>query len=120
MLNYMLEECKTENENNLIKDILTYITHKNNIIKNKPNIKSDIQQRLSKIDNYMYKRPWNKLAPIHKKQKINEYIQNYLFNAPADNLETILKRVESNLDRGTDNIASIWVKTSMGKAVRLG
>ena len=38
----------------------------------------------------------------------------------ADNLETILKRVESNLDRGTDNIASVWVKTSMGKAVRLG
>ena len=38
----------------------------------------------------------------------------------ADNLETILKRVESNLDRGTDNIASIWVKTTMGRAVRLG
>ena len=38
----------------------------------------------------------------------------------ADNLETLLKRVESNLDRGTDNIASVWVKTSMGKAVRLG
>ncbi len=38
----------------------------------------------------------------------------------AENLETILKRVESNLDRGTDNIASIWVKTTMGKAVRLG
>ncbi len=38
----------------------------------------------------------------------------------ADNLETILKRVESNLDRGNDNIASIWVKTTMGRAVRLG
>ena len=38
----------------------------------------------------------------------------------AENLETILKRVESNLDRGTDNIAAIWVKTTMGKAVRLG
>ena len=38
----------------------------------------------------------------------------------AENLETILKRVESNLDRGADNIASIWVKTTMGKAVRLG
>ena len=38
----------------------------------------------------------------------------------AENLETILKRVESNLDRGTVNIASIWVKTTMGKAVRLG
>ena len=31
----------------------------------------------------------------------------------AENLETILKRVESNLDRGTDNIASIWVKTTV-------
>jgi large subunit ribosomal protein L1 len=38
----------------------------------------------------------------------------------ADNLETILKRVESNLDRGNENIASIWVKTTMGKAVKLG
>ena len=38
----------------------------------------------------------------------------------AENLETILKRVESNLDMGSDNIASIWVKTTMGKAVRLG
>ena len=37
----------------------------------------------------------------------------------AENLETILKRVESNLDRGTDNIASIWVKTTMGKAIKL-
>ena len=38
----------------------------------------------------------------------------------AENLETILKRVESNLYRGSDNIASICVKTTMGKAVRLG
>ena len=37
----------------------------------------------------------------------------------ADNLETILKRVESSLDRGYDNIASVWVKTTMGKSVRL-
>jgi len=37
----------------------------------------------------------------------------------AENLETIIKRVESSLDRGSDNIASIWVKTTMGKAVKL-
>ena len=37
----------------------------------------------------------------------------------AENLETILKRVESSLDRGYDNIASVWVKTTMGKSVRL-
>ncbi len=37
----------------------------------------------------------------------------------AENLETVLKRVESHLDRGDQNIASVWVKTTMGKAVRL-
>lgn len=105
MLNYMLEDCKTEDEINLINDILTYIKHKNNIIKNKPNIKSDIQQRLSKIDNYMYKKPWNKLAPIHKKQKIKEYIQNYLFNAPEDNLEKIKKKIMNDLEKKKLNSA---------------
>jgi len=40
-------------------------------------------------------------------------------NQLAENLETIIKRVESSLDRGSDNIASIWVKTTMGRAVRL-
>ena len=38
----------------------------------------------------------------------------------AENMETVMKRIESNLDRGSDNIASVWVKTTMGKAVRLG
>ena len=37
----------------------------------------------------------------------------------AENLETVLKRVESHLDRGDQNIASVWVKTTMGKAVRV-
>ncbi len=37
----------------------------------------------------------------------------------AENLETVLKRVESHLDRGDQNIASVWVKTTMGKAVRI-
>ena len=37
----------------------------------------------------------------------------------VENLETVLKRVESHLDRGDQNIASVWVKTTMGKAVRI-
>ena len=37
----------------------------------------------------------------------------------AENLESVLKRVESHLDRGDQNIASVWVKTTMGKAVRV-
>lgn len=37
----------------------------------------------------------------------------------ADNLETVLKRIESKLERGRNNIASVYVKTTMGPAVRV-
>lgn len=37
----------------------------------------------------------------------------------ADNIETILKRVESKLERGKMNIGSVYVKTTMGPAERL-
>ena len=64
------------------------------------------------------------LVPVRSKDRPTFHVPFGNVSMPqeqlADNLETILKRVESNLDRGTDNIASIWVKTTMGKAVRLG
>jgi large subunit ribosomal protein L1 len=37
----------------------------------------------------------------------------------ATNIEAVLSTVESKLDNGTQNIASIYVKTTMGPAVRL-
>lgn len=37
----------------------------------------------------------------------------------ADNIETVLKRVEARLEKGRSNIASSWVKTTMGPAERL-
>ena len=37
----------------------------------------------------------------------------------ADNIEAVLKRVESKLERGRMNIKSAYVKTTMGPAVRL-
>ena len=64
------------------------------------------------------------LVPVRSKDRPTFHVPFGNVSMPqeqlAENLETILKRVESNLDRGTDNIASIWVKTTMGKAVRLG
>ena len=64
------------------------------------------------------------LVPVRSKDRPTFHVPFGNVSMPqeqlADNLETILKRVESNLDRGTDNIASIWVITAMGKAVRLG
>jgi len=37
----------------------------------------------------------------------------------ADNLEVILKRLESKLERGKLNIHSIYIKTTMGPAVKI-
>lgn len=37
----------------------------------------------------------------------------------AENVETILKRVEAKLPRGRFNIGSVYVKTTMGPAVRM-
>lgn len=37
----------------------------------------------------------------------------------AENLETVLRRITARLERGRFNIASVYVKTSMGPAVRV-
>jgi len=37
----------------------------------------------------------------------------------ADNLEAVLKRIEAKLERGRQNIASAYIKTTMGPAVRI-
>ena len=37
----------------------------------------------------------------------------------AENIEAVVKRVESVLDQGPMNVRSVFVKTTMGPAVRL-
>ena len=63
------------------------------------------------------------LVPVRSKNRPTFHVPIGNVSMPqeqlAENLETIIKRVESSLDRGSDNIASIWVKTTMGKAVKL-
>ena len=63
------------------------------------------------------------LVPVRSKDRPTFHVPIGNVSMPqeqlAENLDTIIKRVESSLDRGSDNIASIWVKTTMGRAVRL-
>jgi len=37
----------------------------------------------------------------------------------ADNIEALLNTIESKLENGSQNIASVYIKTTMGPAVRL-
>jgi large subunit ribosomal protein L1 len=46
-----------------------------------------------------------------KEEMINEHI--------AENIDVIIKRLESKLERGKMNIGSLHVKTTMGPSVRI-
>jgi large subunit ribosomal protein L1 len=37
----------------------------------------------------------------------------------AENIEAVLKRIESKMERGEANIASVYVKATMGEAIRI-
>jgi large subunit ribosomal protein L1 len=37
----------------------------------------------------------------------------------AENIDAIIKRLESKLERGRMNISSVYVKTTMGPSVRI-
>jgi len=97
MLSNMIEDCKSDNEKNNIEDILTYITHKNLQIKSKNKVNSDIHERLSKIDEYLFKRPWNRLELIHKEKKMEEYFEKYLFECSEDNMNEIKEKIMNDL-----------------------
>ena len=86
MLQFMKEDCQSENDLKLINDLITYKYHKNNPVKQDKIIKSNYKEKISKIDKYLYNKPWKKLEQIHKKNKLIEYCDNHLFNAPEDNL----------------------------------
>lgn len=107
MLKCMVEDCKNEDKLSFIKDIICYLEHKNKDIKNKKEIKSDIKERLSKMDEYLYRRPWSRLSEIHKKIKLEEYINNYLFNAPKDNIELIKSSLMNDLKNKKLNSAKV-------------
>lgn len=107
MLESMIEDCKNEDRLMNIKDILCYIVHNNMNTKKKKQVKSNISERLSKIDEYLFRRPWNRLDEVHKKIKINEYIENYLFNAPEENIEQIKNQLMKDLKNKKLNSAKV-------------
>jgi hypothetical protein len=93
MLNNMLEDCKSEDKINLINDVITYIRHKNIKVEVKEN---KVEKKKFMVDDYLLKRPWNKLSQIHKEKKLEEYIQNYLFKTTEENLVDIRQKIMSD------------------------
>jgi sugar lactone lactonase YvrE len=58
------------------------------------------------VDQYVYNKPWNKLAPIHKIIKLREYVNNLLIHNDADRDELVKQLTdyvyEKKLTRSND------------------
>ena len=99
MFKNMEEDCKSDDNSAFIKDFISYLENKEKNIKSKnKNISSDLNERLSKNDNLMFKKHWNKLLPQHKKQKLNEYLLNYLFDTSKENLNSIKIEIDKDFE----------------------
>lgn len=82
-LNNLLENANDTNAET-IKNIIVYNKFKN--VKN--NKKNNTQKYTNNdVEKYLYKRPWNKLHSIQKKNKLNEFVHKIMFK--CDNFHEI-------------------------------
>ena len=65
---------------------------------------------------YVYHKPWNKLAKIHKMLKLKEYIEEKLPIKTSKNREQLMEQMKEYLDSGKLNKASV-VKYDASKAM---
>ena len=83
-LQHILEDCKNSDLSTKIKDILSYLR----LSKIKPEIQNDLKLDTSKIEKYLYQRPWKQLSKSQK-FKLNEFFKKSLINTNNENLENI-------------------------------
>ena len=118
--NFFNNEIYKENEiskNNFerINNLIFYFNNINKINYNK-DIKSDINIRLSKIDNIIYKKKWSKLNTIQKKNKINEFINN---NLNDDKYQYIKTKILDDFNQNKLTSKIINYDISQGKIIEI-
>ena len=91
-LEFTKEDCTDQFYLNKINDLVIYF---NNIDKKPKDLnifESDIDQRLAKIDEYIFRKPWNKLTKIQKEIKLKEFISRYFIcnNENTNNIKNLL------------------------------
>ena len=96
------EDCTDEFYLNKINDLIIYF---NNIDKNQKDLnkfESDIDKRLAKIDEYAYRKAWNKLTKIQKEIKLKEFIKSY-FITNNKNTGLVVKDIWNDFNEGRLN-----------------
>lgn len=100
----MLENSNVPNESKeYLRDIISYKKLSEQKNKKKEEKKTEEESADKLINTYLYQRPWGKLHEIHKKNKLNEYINNFLFNTTDENITNIKKRIFNDFESGKLN-----------------
>lgn len=100
------EDCKDDDFVPKIKDLLCYYTNVKKDVNDVNTYETNIQTRLSSLEELSYKRPWNKLNNIQKGKKLEEFIKMYfIFDCPSKN-ETI-KKIYDNFNNNKLNSSKL-------------
>ena len=100
------EDCKDEFYLNKINDLIIYFNNIDKSQKDLNKFESDIDQRLAKIDQYAYRKAWNKLTKIQKEIKLKEFINSYFINNDK-NTQQIKKNILKDFEDGKLNSGKV-------------
>ena len=67
--------------------------------------KSDIQKRLSKIEDYAFRKPWNKLSKEQKLIKLKEFLNEFI--KEATNSKLIKRKILDQFKKNKLNSAKV-------------
>jgi hypothetical protein len=99
------EDCKDDFYLNKISNLITYYENINKDPKLLNTYKSDIQKRLAKLEDYAYRKPWNKLSKDQKLIKLKEFVSSFIEN--AKNTKVIKRKILEDFKNNKLNSAKI-------------
>lgn len=88
-------------ENDLNDRIKTLENLLNIPVKEQMNVQQQRDKMNSEMSKYVYKKQWNKLQPIHKINKLKEYVQEYVKNSTMQ--EEIIEKITKHINNGMVN-----------------
>ena len=97
-LNNTKYDCKDEYYYSKICNLITYFKNLNQDQNKINTYKSDIQNRLSKIDSYAFRKPWNKLTKEQRLIKLKEFLDDFIKEAKNSKIikNEILEQFKKN------------------------
>ena len=99
------EDCKDEYYYGKICNLISYYENINKDPKTLNTYKSDIQKRLSKIENYAFRKPWNKLSKEQKLIKLKEFLNDFI--KEASNSKLIKHKIFDQFKKNKLNSAKV-------------